>query len=115
MAKPSNSTRKTRTTGRRSPLASIALITIGLLSTGGAYALFTSSAVAQTQTASTAVAGAGAKLYAANCATCHGMNLQGTKAGPSLLGVGAAAVEFQVATGRMPLAQSGPQAAEKTS
>jgi ubiquinol-cytochrome c reductase cytochrome c subunit len=56
----------------------------------------------------------GSKLFAANCATCHGLNLQGTKSGPSLLGVGAAAVEFQVATGRMPLAQSGPQAQQKT-
>jgi ubiquinol-cytochrome c reductase cytochrome c subunit len=41
------------------------------------------------------------------------MNLQGTSQGPSLIGVGEAAVEFQVATGRMPLAATGPQAEEK--
>jgi ubiquinol-cytochrome c reductase cytochrome c subunit len=104
--------RKTRT-GRRSPLASIALITIGLLATGGAYALFTSSATADTTSAQTELTTEGSKLFAANCATCHGMNLQGTSAGPSLIGVGAASVDFQVSTGRMPLAASGPQAEEK--
>ena len=36
--------RTTRARGRRHPLASIALITIGLLSTGGVYALATTSA-----------------------------------------------------------------------
>jgi ubiquinol-cytochrome c reductase cytochrome c subunit len=41
------------------------------------------------------------------------MDLQGTTQGPSLIGVGAAAVDFQVGTGRMPLAATGPQAEEK--
>jgi ubiquinol-cytochrome c reductase cytochrome c subunit len=41
------------------------------------------------------------------------MDLQGTSQGPSLIGVGAAAVDFQVGTGRMPLAATGPQAEEK--
>lgn len=105
--------KKSRAVGRRSPIASIALITIGLLSTGGVYALFTTSASAESSSARLDVIEDGAKLFAANCATCHGMNLQGTEEGPSLIGVGAAAVDFQVATGRMPLAQSGPQAEEK--
>ena len=102
-----------RKRGRRSPLATVALITIGLVSTGGAYALFTTTATAETGVQQTALIDEGGKLFAANCATCHGMNLQGTSEGPSLIGVGAAAVEFQVATGRMPLAASGPQAEEK--
>jgi len=54
------------------------------------------------------------KLFQANCATCHGMNAQGTKAAPSLIGVGAAAVDFQVSSGRMPMQASGPQAPAKT-
>jgi len=41
------------------------------------------------------------------------MNLEGTDNGPTLLGVGAASVEFQVATGRMPMAANGPQAERK--
>ena len=112
MAKSTTTPRKTRE-GRRSPLASIALITIGLLSTGGAYALFTTTATADTTAAHEQLVEDGSKLFAANCATCHGMNLQGADSGPSLIGVGAAAVDFQVGTGRMPMAASGPQAEEK--
>ena len=99
--------------GRRHPLASVALIMIGLVGTGGAYALFTTSATADSASAHSALVEDGQKLFAANCATCHGLNLEGTDAGPSLIGVGAASVDFQVGTGRMPAAASGPQAEEK--
>lgn len=101
--------------GRRHPLALIALIAIGLGSTGGAYALFTSSASAQTPSIHTqASADEGKKLFAANCATCHGLSAAGVVGvGPSLYGVGAASVSFQVGTGRMPLANQGPQAEQK--
>jgi ubiquinol-cytochrome c reductase cytochrome c subunit len=105
--------RTTRARGRRHPLASIALITIGLLSTGGVYALATTSAAAESTAAIEAQVDEGQKLFAANCATCHGMNLQGTSEGPSLIGVGAASVDFQVGTGRMPAAATGPQAEVK--
>jgi ubiquinol-cytochrome c reductase cytochrome c subunit len=45
----------------------------------------------------------GQQLYNEGCITCHGRNLQGVRdRGPSLIGVGEAAVYFQVATGRMP-------------
>jgi hypothetical protein len=36
----------------------------------------------------------GAILFNAACATCHGMALQGTSQGPTLIGVGAAAVDI---------------------
>lgn len=114
MAKqPVSTARRQRPAGRRHPLATVALLAIGLLSTGGAYALFTSSATAETTAAADAQIEDGGKLFAANCATCHGMNLQGTTQAPSLIGVGAAAVDFQVGTGRMPLAATGPQAEQK--
>ncbi|MBI5162080.1 MAG: c-type cytochrome [Micrococcales bacterium] len=107
--------RSTRT-GRRSTLASAALLLIGLLATGGAYAAFTGAAAADSS-ASASIRGAnitdGQKLFAANCATCHGMALQGSKAGPTLIGVGAASVDFQVGTGRMPLAANSPQGEKK--
>lgn len=109
MAKSSSSARRERATGRRHPLATVALLTIGLLATGGAYALFTTSATAGTSAAADTEIAEGGKLFAANCATCHGMALQGTSQGPTLIGVGAAAVDFQVSTGRMPLAATGPQ------
>ena len=117
MAKKSPSsaqaTTNPRKSGRRSPLATIALITIGLLSTGGAYAVFTTTATADTSASQEQLTEEGGKLFAANCATCHGTALQGTSEGPTLIGVGEASVDFQVGTGRMPLAASGPQAEEK--
>jgi ubiquinol-cytochrome c reductase cytochrome c subunit len=51
----------------------------------------------------------GKKIFLANCASCHGKNAEGTENGPSLIGVGEASVDFQVSTGRMPGAASGPQ------
>src|SRR5262249_58047952 len=41
-------------------------------------------------------------IFATPCPSSHGINAQGTGAGPSLIGVGAAAVDFQMSTGRMP-------------
>jgi ubiquinol-cytochrome c reductase cytochrome c subunit len=105
---------RVRRSGRRSPLASVALIAIGLLFTGGAYALFSAStASAQTDASSQQTIGDGKKLFASNCATCHGLAAAGTGSGPSLIGVGAASVDFQVGTGRMPLQMNGPQAEKK--
>jgi len=108
-------TRQGRKAGRRHPLASVALIAIGLLFTGGAYAAFSasSSATAQSDATSQQTIDEGKKLFAANCATCHGLAADGTGNGPSLIGVGAAAVDFQVGTGRMPMAINGPQAQQK--
>jgi ubiquinol-cytochrome c reductase cytochrome c subunit len=91
------------------------LIAIGLVVTGGGYAAFssTTTATADTEITSQAVIDEGEKLFAANCATCHGMSLEGTDDGPALIGVGAASVNFQVGTGRMPMAMQGPQAMQK--
>lgn len=108
--------KKRRSNGRRSPLAAAALIGAGLLITGGIYA-GASAAIAATDTrtsASTMSVEDGQKLFQANCATCHGLNLQGTDNGPSLYGVGELSVEFQLATGRMPLQMQGPQAPQKS-
>jgi ubiquinol-cytochrome c reductase cytochrome c subunit len=108
--------KKRRSSGRRSPLAAAALIGIGLLLTGGIYAGASAAMAATTDTASAAsslTAEDGKKLFQANCATCHGLDLQGTENGPSLYGVGELAVHFQVSTGRMPLQAQAPQAPQK--
>ncbi|MFC5000194.1 c-type cytochrome [Dactylosporangium cerinum] len=56
----------------------------------------------------------GKAIYEVSCITCHGRNAQGVEnRGPSLIGVGSAAVEFQVNTGRMPLARQEAQAERK--
>ena len=100
---------------RRHPLAAVALLLMGLLLTGGLYAVATTvnEAKASTTTYSANDTEEGGKLFAANCATCHGMGASGTADGPSLVGVGAAAVDFQVGTGRMPMQMNGPQALKK--
>ncbi|RCK68517.1 cytochrome C [Desertihabitans brevis] len=55
----------------------------------------------------------GRALFAVNCSSCHGLNGEGSSEGPSLVGVGAASVDFQVETGRMPLAAPVEQAPQK--
>jgi ubiquinol-cytochrome c reductase cytochrome c subunit len=111
----SQAARPARKNGRRHPLATVALIAIGLGLTGGAYAAIgaTSNSSAQAAGSSQEQVDQGQKLFVANCATCHGLEAQGTENGPSLIGVGAAAVDFQVGTGRMPMAMQGPQAEQK--
>ena len=97
---------------RRHPAAIAILLLLGLVVTGGVYALV-APRPAQAASASADDISAGKKLFLANCATCHGANAQGGAAGPSLVGIGAAAVDFQVGTGRMPLANPGVQAMRK--
>ena len=41
----------------------------------------------------------GKEIFARGCSSCHGLNAEGTAVGPSLIGLGAASVDFQVATG----------------
>jgi ubiquinol-cytochrome c reductase cytochrome c subunit len=86
---------------------------VGLLTTGIGYAAVTGSAEASAPTASASQVEEGKKLYLEGCATCHGLAAQGSTDGPSLIGVGAAAVDFQVSTGRMPLATPTNQAPVK--
>jgi ubiquinol-cytochrome c reductase cytochrome c subunit len=81
---------------------------------GGVYTVFAPGiSSAQDQPLSSA-AQEGQGLYAVNCASCHGPNAQGvTDRGPSLVGVGSAAVEFQVTTGRMPATRQEAQIESK--
>jgi ubiquinol-cytochrome c reductase cytochrome c subunit len=77
---------------------------------GGVYMAFAPSSQADDKPLSN-VAEQGRRLYNQSCITCHGDHAQGVEGrGPSLIGVGAAAVEFQVDTGRMPAAR--PQQAQ---
>jgi ubiquinol-cytochrome c reductase cytochrome c subunit len=46
----------------------------------------------------------GGRIYAENCASCHGAQQQGSADGPSLDRVGLAEVDFYLSTGRMPAA-----------
>jgi len=107
-------------THRRHPLAGVLVLLIGLLLVGGVYAAFAPrSAQAESLADDEELVENGRQLFLVGCASCHGSNAQGVlqtrggQYGPSLIGVGAAAVDFQVGTGRMPLAQNSPQAPDK--
>lgn len=97
---------------RRAP---VLLLLLALLVTGGLYAAIVSPAAdARTTTATTTDVEAGARLFKANCSTCHGTSAEGRQGlAPSLIGVGAASVDFQVSTGRMPMVVDAPQAEVK--
>ena len=103
---------------RRSPFAGLVVLVLGLLMTGGLYAAV-SPATAETSEADQSTVEQGRALFQVGCASCHGKNGEGiltdrgTQYGPSLAGVGAAAVDFQVGTGRMPMARPGVQADRK--
>ena len=97
---------------RRRPVAGYAALLLGLVVVALAYASLTSrGGVSQ---ASAAVGAqqditAGKDLFQASCSSCHGLEGQGTSQAPSLVGAGAAAVDFQMSTGRMPAKEVGAE------
>ncbi|MEH1101261.1 cytochrome bc1 complex diheme cytochrome c subunit [Micromonospora sp. CPCC 205561] len=101
-----------RSRGRRRLGAAVRLLA-ALMLAGGAYTVFAPGAQAQ-DTPLTGAAAEGKALFDVSCVTCHGRNAQGVEGrGPSLVGVGGASVEFQVGTGRMPMARQEAQAQRK--
>lgn len=96
---------------RRAGRLIVLVVALGLI--GGAYAAFAPSGHADDASSSIAVR-EGQKLYNQSCISCHGRNAQGVQDhGPSLIGVGPAAVDFQVSTGRMPAARQEAQISRK--
>ncbi|MCE3555292.1 cytochrome c [Pseudonocardia sp. RS11V-5] len=109
--------RKRRPHGKmRRKFAGLLAIGVALLAVGAGYTLLAPNAEdneAQAQPDAALIA-KGQQLYESACITCHGSNLQGVaERGPSLIGVGDAAVYFQVSSGRMPLARQEAQAGRK--
>jgi ubiquinol-cytochrome c reductase cytochrome c subunit len=52
------------------------------------------------------------EVFLADCAVCHGSDGRGTARAPTLVGVGRASLDYQLSTGRMPLAGVGRDDAE---
>lgn len=101
-------------TSTRSRLSGYAVLLLALAMVGGLYTAFaTPKSQAEDGTNQSIAVKEGRQLYLQGCSTCHGLNNQGGAGGPSLIGVGASAVVFQVESGRMPLANGGPQAPRK--
>ena len=97
---------------RRRPAAGYAALLLGLVVVALVYGSLTSRGGA---TEASAAVGTqqdiefGKDLFQANCSSCHGLEAQGTSQGPSLIGSGAAAVDFQMSTGRMPAKEVGAE------
>jgi ubiquinol-cytochrome c reductase cytochrome c subunit len=104
---------------RRHPLAGVVVLLLGLVVVGGIYSMLAPRSAARADDTSSDLVAEGRRLFLVGCASCHGLNADGIEQddggqyGPSLVGVGAAAVDFQVSTGRMPLAQNAQQAPDK--
>jgi ubiquinol-cytochrome c reductase cytochrome c subunit len=84
---------------------------------GALYAVAAPAAKVAADTGNSQQVAEGQALFRVTCASCHGLNGEGqttgTIQGPPLAGVGAAAVDFQVSTGRMPMARPEAQAPVK--
>ena len=90
---------------RRRPVAGYTALLLGLVVAGLLYGAFSrtgGTAQASAPAASQSDINTGQGLFEATCSSCHGLDAQGTTQGPSLIGAGAAAVDFQMSTGRMP-------------
>ncbi|HEY2762609.1 MAG TPA: cytochrome c [Pseudonocardiaceae bacterium] len=89
-------------------------LSIALLAAGGLYATLAPHPQTAQAQEDNGLVRQGEQLYNNACISCHGANLQGVQGrGPSLIGVGDAAVYFQVSTGRMPAARQEAQITEK--
>jgi ubiquinol-cytochrome c reductase cytochrome c subunit len=110
---PAGRARARRRSKHRRRLANVAGLMTALVLTGALYSVF-APAQAADDTSESAAEAAGRDLYERSCITCHGENLEGVpNRGPSLIGVGEAAVYFQVHTGRMPLVRQEADAPDK--
>ena len=104
------------TARRRRPLFGYAAVLLALVAVGMLYAavagLGGGSASAGAGSSSPQIT-QGKNLFAVSCASCHGEYAEGSSVAPSLIGAGAAAVSFQMSTGRMPLKEVGAEAPSK--
>jgi ubiquinol-cytochrome c reductase cytochrome c subunit len=102
---------------RRRRLSSYVVLALALLVLGGVYSALAPTGFAQGSAPAEQLA-KGKDLFTLNCASCHGLDAKGGEVGgqqiPNLTDVGAAAVDFQVGTGRMPLTGVDMQAKRKT-
>ncbi len=106
-------------TRRRHPLAGLVVVFFGLVVAAALYSAVRPAVAEEPVSADTDLIAEVRQLFVVGCSSCHGFNAEGIRTksdanyGPPLIGVGAAAVDFQVGTGRMPLQQPGTQAPRK--
>ena len=90
------------------------LMIFALLAIGTTFSVASATTSAETKTVDRSVLiEEGRQIFLKGCSSCHGLNAEGGQIAPSLIGVGAASVDFQVGTGRMPMADMSTQAMRK--
>lgn len=100
---------------RRHKLARPFLLVLALIGLGFTFSAATAAPAVNTMSdasKSTLIA-EGKEIFLKGCSSCHGLNLEGGAVAPSLIGVGAASVDFQVGSGRMPMKDMSQQAMRK--
>jgi len=100
---------------RRHKFATPLLLVIALSALGFTFSAATAAPASNTMSASakTTLIQEGQTIFLKGCSSCHGLNAEGGAVAPSLIGVGAASVDFQVGTGRMPMQDMSQQAMRK--
>ena len=100
---------------RRHRFAAPALILAALFTLGTTFSLASAlpNKAHMEATSQSTLVSEGKQIFARGCSSCHGLNAEGGTIAPSLIGVGAASVDFQVGTGRMPMADMSQQAMRK--
>ena len=99
---------------RRHRAAGPFLLVFALLAIGTTFQVASAVTTAETTAADrSTLIEEGRQLFLKGCSSCHGLNAEGGLVAPSLIGVGAASVDFQVGSGRMPMADMSAQAMRK--
>jgi ubiquinol-cytochrome c reductase cytochrome c subunit len=89
-------------------------LVFALLAIGTTFSIASATTTTETTTVDrSAQIEEGRQMFLKGCSSCHGLNAEGGQIAPSLIGVGAASVDFQVGTGRMPMADMSTQAMRK--
>ena len=99
---------------RRHKAAAPFLLIFALIAIGATFSVASATTASETTKADrSALIEEGRQIFLKGCSSCHGLNAEGGQIAPSLIGVGAASVDFQVGTGRMPMADMSTQAMRK--
>jgi ubiquinol-cytochrome c reductase cytochrome c subunit len=99
---------------RRHKAAAPLLLVLALLGIGTTFSIASATTTTETKSVDrSALIEEGRQIFLKGCSSCHGLNAEGGQIAPSLIGVGAASVDFQVGTGRMPMADMSTQAMRK--
>ena len=100
---------------RRHRIAGPILVIAALFTIGTAFGVASALPSAQSTmtTGTSTLVSEGKAIFLRGCSSCHGLHAEGGSIAPSLIGVGSASVDFQVGTGRMPMADMSQQAMQK--